>query len=52
MCDFLNIFFKPETELVVAWLRWSLHPLLLYRPHDLYESDSSPCALDLVSPYS
>ena len=46
MCDFLNIFFKPETELVVAWLRWSLHPLLVYmvyRPRDLYESDSSPC---------
>jgi hypothetical protein len=28
---FFNIFFKPETELVVAWLRWSLHPLLVYR---------------------
>jgi hypothetical protein len=43
---FFNIFFKPETELVVAWLRWSLHPLLVYmvyRPRDLYESDSSPC---------
>ena len=24
------IFFKPETELVVAWLRWSLHPLYPY----------------------
>ena len=46
MCDFLIFFFKTETELVVAWLRWSLHPLLVYmvyRPHDLYESDSSPC---------
>jgi hypothetical protein len=42
---FFNIFFKPETELVVVWLRWSLHPLLVYRvyrPHDLYESDSKP----------
>jgi len=40
------MFFKPETELVVAWLRWSLHPLLVYRvyrPRDLYETDSSPC---------
>jgi hypothetical protein len=47
MCDFFIIFFKPETELVVAWLRWSLHPLLVYmvyRPRDLYKSDSSPCA--------
>jgi hypothetical protein len=26
---FFNIFFKPETELVVAWLCWSLHPLLV-----------------------
>ena len=43
---FFYIFFKPETELVVAWLRWSLHPLLVYmvyRPRDLYKSDSSPC---------
>jgi hypothetical protein len=39
MCDILTFFFKPETELVVAWLRWSLHPLLVYRPRDLYESD-------------
>jgi hypothetical protein len=45
---FFIIFFQPETELVVAWLRWSLHPLLVYmvyRPCDFYESDSSPCAL-------
>ena len=43
---FFNIFFKPETEVVVAWICWSLHPLLVYmvyRPRDLYESDSSPC---------
>ena len=49
---FFNIFFKPETELVVAWLRWSLHPLLVYmvhRPRDLYESDSSPCDYDLLN---
>ena len=46
---FFNIFFKPETELVVAWLRWSLHPLLVcmvYRPRDFYESDSSLCGFD------
>jgi hypothetical protein len=47
-CAIFYIFFKSETELVVAWLRWSLHPLLVYmvhvyRPCDLYESDSSPC---------
>jgi len=45
---FFYIFFKPETELVVVWLRWSLHPLLVYmvyRPRDLYESDSSPCVI-------
>ena len=43
---FFNIIFKSETELIVAWLRWSFHPLLaymVYRPRDLYESDSSPC---------
>ena len=27
---FFNIFLKPETELAVACLRWSLHPLLIY----------------------
>jgi hypothetical protein len=27
---FHHIFFKPETELIVAWLSWSLHPLLVY----------------------
>ena len=41
---FFNIFFKPETELVVALLRWSLHPLLVYMVYrNLYESDSSSC---------
>jgi len=40
---------KLEIELVVAWLRCSLHPLLVYsligvyRPRDLCESDSIPC---------
>jgi hypothetical protein len=43
-CVFFNIFFKPETELVVVLLRWSLHPLLVYMVYrNLYESDSSPC---------
>jgi hypothetical protein len=43
-CVFFNILFKPETELVVVLLRWSLHPLLVYMVYrNLYESDSSPC---------
>ena len=40
---YIFILFKPETELVVAWLRWSMDPLLVYMvfmPCDLYES---PC---------
>jgi hypothetical protein len=48
---FFNIFFKPETELVVALAMLVVASLVssIYRPRDIYESDSSPCGHDQLN---